>query len=68
MNVYEHQRLRSFSDLGTRSLGLHVNQHFKGLLILNCWALRGSANSKQISYAAILATAEQKFVQMVQVT
>ena len=31
---YMNPRSRSFSDLNSRSIGLHVHQHFKGLLIL----------------------------------
>ena len=32
MNPYECQRSGSFSDLGSRSLGLNVHQNFKHLL------------------------------------
>ena len=45
MNPYEYQRLRSFSDFGSRSLGLNAHQNFKYLLLRN-----HRANSSKILY------------------
>ena len=49
MNPYECQRSRSFSDLGSRSLGLNVHQNFKYILLRNQRAI-----SSQILYRTFM--------------